>query len=142
MVACIPPRGHVADGTDCDDADGNDFPGNEEVCDGADNDCDEQIDEELEGCDPGTSTGGADTGDDTSTTAPADSSGDATASDPSASATDPDDGSGEDESDSSGGETAGQTDDGGCGCNTDRSANAAWWLAALVVPVLRRRRAR
>ena len=33
------------DGEDCDDADANNYPGNLEVCDGQDNDCDVQIDE-------------------------------------------------------------------------------------------------
>ena len=32
-------------GTDCDDADPNNFPGNPEVCDGADNNCDGVVDE-------------------------------------------------------------------------------------------------
>ena len=30
---------------DCDDGDPNNYPGNEEVCDGADNDCDTEVDE-------------------------------------------------------------------------------------------------
>ena len=36
----------VADDTDCDDADATSFPGGTEVCDGADNDCDGDTDEE------------------------------------------------------------------------------------------------
>ncbi len=45
--------GHTTPGSctgtrdDCDDADPNNFPGNPEVCDGADNNCDGQIDEGL-----------------------------------------------------------------------------------------------
>ena len=37
---CEPPSGHVADGTDCDDADSSVHPGAEEACDGVDRDCD------------------------------------------------------------------------------------------------------
>jgi large repetitive protein len=44
---CVAPEGFVADGTDCDDADDTSFPGATERCDGADNDCDRQVDEEL-----------------------------------------------------------------------------------------------
>jgi MYXO-CTERM domain-containing protein len=141
MGACIPPEGHVADATDCDDADAANFPGNKEVCDGADNDCDDEVDEDLVDCDPGTtSTGGADTGDD-ATTMPADTSGDSATD---ATATDPtdDNGNDDDESESSGGATAGETDGGGCGCNTERPADPAWWLTVLLLPALRRRRDR
>ncbi|HJN77877.1 MAG TPA: MopE-related protein [Myxococcota bacterium] len=42
---CNPPEGWVADDTDCDDTDANAFPGNPEVCDEADNDCNGEIDE-------------------------------------------------------------------------------------------------
>ena len=44
-VACSAPFGAVADATDCDDLDASSFPGNPEVCDGADNNCDNQVDE-------------------------------------------------------------------------------------------------
>jgi hypothetical protein len=39
-IDCAQPAGFVADSTDCNDADSNNFPGNAEVCDGLDNDCD------------------------------------------------------------------------------------------------------
>ena len=42
---CDPPEGWVADDTDCDDSDAAAFPGNPEVCDEADNDCNGEIDE-------------------------------------------------------------------------------------------------
>jgi len=40
------PTGFVADNTDCDDTEANNYPGNTEVCDGIDNDCDGLIDDE------------------------------------------------------------------------------------------------
>ena len=39
VLACDQPVGFVADDTDCDDTEGTVFPGNSEVCDGLDNDC-------------------------------------------------------------------------------------------------------
>ena len=39
------PPGFVMDNTDCDDNNANAFPGNPEVCDGVDNNCDGNIDE-------------------------------------------------------------------------------------------------
>ena len=42
---CAAPEGFVADNSDCDDDNDAAFPGNAEVCDGADNDCDSDIDE-------------------------------------------------------------------------------------------------
>lgn len=36
----IQPNGYVVDATDCDDSDASRFPGNPEVCDAVDNDCD------------------------------------------------------------------------------------------------------
>jgi hypothetical protein len=73
ISACTPPDGYVEDATDCDDGDADSWPGAPERCDGADNDCDGEVDEELnelwyadadgdgfgnpantyEGCDPG-----------------------------------------------------------------------------------------
>lgn len=43
--ACFAPLGFVLDNSDCDDNDSNNFPGNTEVCDGQDNNCDGMIDE-------------------------------------------------------------------------------------------------
>ena len=45
IVACSAPFGTVAVAGDCDDLDASSFPGGTEVCDGADNNCDTQIDE-------------------------------------------------------------------------------------------------
>ena len=44
-VACDAPAGTVADATDCNDANAAINPGATEVCDGADNDCDTDIDD-------------------------------------------------------------------------------------------------
>lgn len=46
-AACAPDGSQVADSTDCDDADVSSHPGAAEVCDGADNDCDEEVDEDA-----------------------------------------------------------------------------------------------
>jgi hypothetical protein len=45
LQACAAPLGRIADGTDCVDTDAADFPGNVEVCDSGDNDCDRLVDD-------------------------------------------------------------------------------------------------
>ena len=47
--ACETPSGYAAVGGDCDDTMADSYPGGIEVCDGADNDCDGQIDEDAQG---------------------------------------------------------------------------------------------
>ena len=42
---CNLPSGFSDVSTDCDDTTADNFPGNEEVCDGIDNDCNESIDD-------------------------------------------------------------------------------------------------
>jgi len=44
-ATCTPPFGYVEDGTDCNDADPDAYPGADEYCDGHDDDCDGNIDE-------------------------------------------------------------------------------------------------
>ena len=54
--ACSQPSGYVSDDTDCDDAEIANFPGNTEVCDGIDNDCDGSIDDDDSNLDTSTAT--------------------------------------------------------------------------------------
>ncbi|MBN2800522.1 MAG: hypothetical protein JXX28_15380 [Deltaproteobacteria bacterium] len=44
--ACFAPQGYAASDDDCDDADPVTWPGAPEACDGVDNDCDGQVDED------------------------------------------------------------------------------------------------
>ena len=45
--ACSSPDGYVAFGSDCDDTEAEAYPGNPEVCDDIDNDCNDEVDEGL-----------------------------------------------------------------------------------------------
>ncbi len=45
LVSCDEPDGYVDDGSDCDDANPANFPGNPEICDDQDNDCDTLVDD-------------------------------------------------------------------------------------------------
>jgi hypothetical protein len=45
-TACAAPSGYVADSSDCDDANASANPGASEICDGVDNDCDGDVDED------------------------------------------------------------------------------------------------
>ncbi|MDB4962798.1 MAG: hypothetical protein JWP01_2797 [Myxococcales bacterium] len=47
MESCEVPAGHVADGTDCDDASASIHPSATELCNGTDDDCDGAVDENL-----------------------------------------------------------------------------------------------
>jgi cysteine-rich repeat protein len=46
QLSCSEPSGYVADASDCDDADGVQFPGADEWCNGEDDDCDGTADED------------------------------------------------------------------------------------------------
>ncbi len=46
-VQCTQPSGYVVDGSDCDDTSASNYPGADEYCDGVDNNCDSDIDEDT-----------------------------------------------------------------------------------------------
>ncbi|HMV67885.1 MAG TPA: putative metal-binding motif-containing protein, partial [Myxococcota bacterium] len=52
QIACGQPAGTASQAGDCDDGEARSFPGNPEVCDGVDNNCDTRVDED--GADGGT----------------------------------------------------------------------------------------
>ena len=56
VQACEIPAGYSFNGTDCDDEEPASFPGNPEVCDGIDNDCNELTDDEDANLDLNTAT--------------------------------------------------------------------------------------
>jgi len=45
VISCEAPLGYVGNSTDCDDGDATEFPGNDETCDGQDNNCNGLVDE-------------------------------------------------------------------------------------------------
>ena len=47
LDACEQPEGYLSDTSDCDDSDSGIFPGADEVCNEADDDCDDEIDEDA-----------------------------------------------------------------------------------------------
>ncbi|WP_258103554.1 MopE-related protein [Marinoscillum sp. MHG1-6] len=48
--SCVQPIDYVADNSDCDDSESTVHPGAEEICDGLDNDCDQQVDVDITAC--------------------------------------------------------------------------------------------
>jgi hypothetical protein len=46
-IDCYQPTGYVADATDCDDSEATTYPGADEYCDGHDDNCDGDIDEDT-----------------------------------------------------------------------------------------------
>jgi len=46
LLLCDQPSGYVTDSTDCDDAESTTYPGADEYCDGVNNDCDADTDED------------------------------------------------------------------------------------------------
>jgi hypothetical protein len=122
MYACDAPDGAVQDGTDCADDEPAQFPGNPEVCDMLDNDCNGEVDD-GDVCNTGETgeTGAGESGADGETGAG---------------------GEGDDET----GEDGGATDSGAgaCGCAVTqperRPLRIALGLSIFALPLIRRRR--
>ncbi|MGH1346013.1 MAG: FG-GAP-like repeat-containing protein [Nannocystales bacterium] len=137
-AACIAPEGRVADGTDCADDDGENFPGNAEVCDGNDNNCNDEADEGLADCDAGSSSGGSDSQGDGSTT-----DGPTTDSDSTTGPVDPTTAGSDSDSETDTDDTAGSNGGGG-GCSVSTPSTDATFLLMLlglgVAPLARRRK--
>ena len=137
VVACIPPKGFVPDNTDCTDDDENNFPGNLEVCDGVDNDCNDEVDEVEECVDGSSSSGNASGGEESSGGDPTSDSGTTTGPvDPTTA--DTTDGEETDTDDGAG------ASGGGGGCAVSNPSNGAAFLLMLlglgVAPLARRRK--
>lgn len=131
-ASCIAPEGRVADNTDCDDGDALNFPGNVESCDGADNNCNDEVDEGIM-CEAGSSSGGDDS--DGDTTGGSDTNGTTGAVDPTAGSASDTEGDTDDSAGQSGG-------GGGCAVSTP-STDAAFLLMLLglgAAPLARRRK--
>jgi MYXO-CTERM domain-containing protein len=116
---CLPQAGYVVDDTDCDDSEGASFPGNEEICDEIDNDCNGEVDDGID-CEPDDSSTGEETG-----------TGDESSTETGGGTETGDDDPGQSES---GG--------GGCGCTTSPSPEQGWLGLALfgLFGLTRRRR--
>ncbi|MFT5681623.1 MAG: hypothetical protein ACI8RZ_002529 [Myxococcota bacterium] len=61
-AACVQPKDYSADSTDCDDTSAAIYPGAEEICDGADSNCDSFIDEAIVPTDYASIQGAIDSG--------------------------------------------------------------------------------
>ncbi|MCA9652826.1 MAG: VCBS repeat-containing protein [Myxococcales bacterium] len=148
MPGCLPPQGYVSDATDCDDGNGDRFPGNPEVCDEVDNDCNDMVDDvdDPAGCEASDSSGdGADSTDGDSTgSVPGDSEGGSSGG-PGGGPNPPGDGgstSGDGETDDAGAADGG--DGGGCSCRSAGGSGSTMpWLLMLGLGLgLRSRRRR
>ncbi len=47
VYTCVVEEGHTIDGTDCNDDNPSTYPGADEICDGEDNDCDGDLDDDV-----------------------------------------------------------------------------------------------
>ena len=71
ITACLPPNGYVATGGDCDESNNTIHPNATLLCDGTDNDCDGNMDNDLDGDGyPAATCGGTDCDDSDATVLP------------------------------------------------------------------------